>query len=417
MRALLPFTKYHGLGNDFVLIDARELVFDPSLAPLLANWSSVVKELAPRLCDRHHGVGGDGVILAMPIYGASETEPFDSKSLVKAGKKTTGEFPSRHTSSAGENQGAAFLATQYRQAITALTAEYPQVDSCELSWVYTNSDGSNAVMCGNGLRCLALWARLRGGVDAKQFSIATAKGAIAVDFSSDKRITVDIGEPILEADGVPVVGQKQSETNPVIKVEIPVGDAKATAVAVGMGNPHCVIFEETVWSGWKNALEPGAEAGFEAVQKAKSKSGSDQLVIQKIKHPDHLDGGDQQNLAAMAQAIQKNSVFPNSANVEFVQIVDRDFVRCYVYERGCGFTLACASGAAAVVVAGVLTDVLNRTASVQLPGGVLEISFVESDNRVRITGPAAEIFSGVFKLEHLPSLELGSESKAEANCK
>ena len=405
MRALLPFTKYHGLGNDFVLIDARELVFDPSLAPLLANWAQVVAELAPRICDRHHGVGADGVILAMPIYGASEIEQFDSQIRSKTGKKTTGEFPSRHTSaSASPDGGAAFLAKEYRRAVTSLTADYPQVDSCELSWVYTNSDGSNAVMCGNGLRCLALWARLRGGVEEKSFKIATAKGAIAVEFVSDKKITVDVGEPILDAEHIPCVSENSDKA---IKLDLAVGTNQISAIAVGMGNPHCVIFDETVWSGWSRALETTGSRP----------SNSSRDSSAKLKQPDHLDGGDQQNLAAIAQSIQNNPSFPASANVEFVQIVDRNFVRCYVYERGCGFTLACASGAAAVVVAGALTDVLDRTAIVQLPGGALEISFAESTNHVQITGPAAEIFSGVFKLEHLPSLELGSESKAEANCK
>lgn len=403
MRALLPFTKYHGLGNDFVLIDARELVFDPSLAPLLANWSKVISQLAPGICDRHHGIGADGVILAMPIYGASDIEKFDSQPGIK-GKKTTGEFPSRHTSTSasGEVSGAAFLAKQYRQAVTNLTASYRQVDSCELSWVYTNSDGSNAVMCGNGLRCLALWARLRGGVDQNKFNIATAKGAIGVQFSGEQQITVDLGEPVLEAASVPVVGKKEDK---VVTLELAAGKSKVTAIAVGMGNPHCVIFDETVWSGWSSAL-----------QSLESSSSSTSSGF-KLKLPDHLEGSDHQALEAVAQSIQKNPAFPASANVEFVQIVARDQVRCYVYERGCGFTLACASGAAAVVVAGVLTGVLDRTTNVELPGGTLEVSYAESDNCIRITGPAREIFSGVFKLEHLPSLELGSESKAEANCK
>ncbi|MDZ4837922.1 MAG: diaminopimelate epimerase [Candidatus Melainabacteria bacterium] len=413
MRALLPFTKYHGLGNDFVLIDARELVFDPSLAPLLADWSNVVSRLAPQICDRHHGVGADGVILAMPIYGAAEIEPFDPQARAKTGKKTTGEFPSRCTSPSVSGEGAAFLAKQYRQAVAALTADYPQVDSCELSWVYTNSDGSNAVMCGNGLRCLALWARLRGGVDTRAFKIATAKGAIEVLFDSDQRITVDVGEPILEAAKVPVSGQQLSDVQKLIHVDLSVGSKKVNALAVGMGNPHCVIFDEKFWSGWSNALESSESSASTSASTSASKS----VALPKLKHPELLDGADLHELTALAQSIQNNPAFPASANVEFVQIVSRDLVRCYVYERGCGFTLACASGAAAVVVAGVLTNQLDRTATVQLPGGALEISFVQSNNRVEITGPAAEIFSGVFKLEHLPSLELGSESKAEANCK
>lgn len=398
MRALLPFTKYHGLGNDFVLIDARELVFDPALAPLLANWKTVVQELAPRLCDRHHGVGADGIILAMPLYGATETEPFESQ-FKNRGKKSIGEFPARHNSStATEASGAAFLATEYRKAVTSLTGDYPQVDSCELSWVYTNSDGSNAVMCGNGLRCLALWARLRGGVEDKEFKIATAKGAVAVQISSDKRICVDVGQPILDADRIPV-RQSNASASGLIKLDLAIAGGNIPIIAVGMGNPHGVIFDDSVWNGWDSAVQsPG-------------------MSDERLREPDHLEGVSRQELVAIAQFVQNNPAFPQGVNVEFVQVVSRDLVRCYVYERGCGFTLACASGAAAVVVAGVLANLLERTTTVQLPGGTLEISFTEPDDRVRITGPASEIFSGVFKLEHLTGLELCSDSKAEANCK
>lgn len=402
MRVLLPFTKYHGLGNDFVLIDARELVFDPGLAPLLFNWSRVVKELAPRICNRHYGVGADGIILAMPLYSDSETEPFEPQArAMRGGKKLSGEFPSRHTSPSGavEPPGGPYFATQYRNAVASLTSDYPQVDTCELSWVYTNSDGSNAVMCGNGLRCLALWARLRGGVQKKEFKIATAKGAIEVQFSNEKRICVDVGEPVLEAENIPAVGSMPIDSS-VIEVSIDAGgNQKITVVAVGMGNPHGVIFDEKVWDGWTNAVE------LEGTQK------------ENLKDPDLLDGDARQFLTTLAQSIQNNPGFPQGVNVEFVQTVSRDNVRCYVFERGCGFTLACASGAAAVVVAGVLKGLLDRTASVRLPGGVLEISFSEADGHIRITGPAQEIFSGVFKLEHLTDIELGSESKAEANCK
>lgn len=402
MRALLPFTKYHGLGNDFVLIDARELVFDPALAPLLANWSAVVKELAPRLCDRHYGIGADGVILAMPIYGAADTEPFEPQSRAR-GRKATGEFPARHTpSSASENQGAAFLANVYRKAVAALTADYPQVDSCELSWVYTNSDGSNAVMCGNGLRCLALWARLRGGVEDSRFKISTFKGAIPIQLSSEKQIRVDVGQPVLEGKQIPVAATSAGANQAIVlnlDVETEAGTAAARVVAVGMGNPHGVIFDESIWTGWSGAVD------WLGTSK------------ERLKEPDHLDGSARQKLVTMAHSVQNNPAFPEGVNVEFCQVVSRNFVRCYVYERGCGFTLACASGAAAVVVAGVLTGKLDRTAKVQLPGGVLEISFDETDSRVQITGPASEIFSGVFKLEHLSTLELCSDSKAEANCK
>ncbi len=394
MRALLPFTKYHGLGNDFVLIDARELVSDPALAPLLANWSDLVRELAPRLCDRHVGIGADGVILALPIYGASELEPFETQ-VRSRGRKSSGEFPARHgTQMEG---GASFVASQYRQAVAALTSRYPAEQQCELSWVFTNSDGSDAAMCGNGLRCLALWARLRGGVSQSKFSILTSRGPVSISFGADRRILVDVGEPILAAASIPALPDSVAEG--YIKFDIAVGEATTRVVAIGMGNPHGVIFDTGVWTGWASATQQD------------SKSGSVQL-----KHPDKLDGAAKEALTSIALQIQNSASFPEGVNVEFVQVVSPELVRCYVYERGCGFTLACASGASAVVVAGVLEGVLSREVTVQLPGGPLEINY-RDDNHILISGSATEVFSGVFKLEQLTSLEIGSQSTAEANCK
>ncbi len=394
MRALLPFTKYHGLGNDFVLIDARELVYDPALAPLLANWPRVIKELAPRLCDRHFGVGADGVILAMPIYGASEVEPFETQ-VKSRGRKASGEFPVRHGTAV--EGGASFLASQYRQAVTALTSTYPQVDACELSWVFTNSDGTNAAMCGNGLRCLALWARLRGGVGQPNFCISTAGGAVSITFGAERRISVDVKEPILDAGAIPALPDTVAEG--YIKFDIALGDVQTNVVAVGMGNPHGVIFDTRVWSGWTSATEVDGRSGSV-----------------KLKEPERLDGTAREALTVLAHQVQNSPSFPEGVNVEFVQVVSPELVRCYVYERGCGFTLACASGAAAVVVAGVLEGLLSRDVTVQLPGGPLQINF-RDDNHVLIVGSAAEVFSGVFRLEHLTSLEIGSQSTAEANCK
>lgn len=429
-KTLLPFTKYHGLGNDFILVDARELVFNPGLAPLLKDWSQVVKLLAPYLCNRHYGIGADGVILAMPLYGPSDTAVFEQASQgdssderttgekrwlesEKRGKRLSGEFPSRH-SGPSDAQSASFHSGEYREAVSLLTNEYPQVDACQLSWVYTNSDGTNANMCGNGLRCLALWARLRGGVRDNAFKIATAKGAVEVTFTTGGRsISVDVGEPILPAEHIPIdfkamgkgiLAEAEMTANAPhshAKIKLKLNDGKFDAAAVSMSNPHCVILDEKVWDGWENAQA--------------DRSGAHQS---SLKEPDQLEGKFKEILERLALTIQKDPAFPESANVEFVRIVSKTVAQCYVYERGCGFTLACASGAAAVVVASVLEKKLERKAIVELPGGPLEIDWSAADNRIRISGPALEVYSGVFKLDCMSEHASDSQSRqAEANCK
>ncbi len=302
MQYAVPFVKLHGLGNDFVIVHERDLVAAASDLGVHEENLAYTSALAAAICDRHFGIGADGLILA-------------------------------------------------RETL---------VEGCALGWLYINSDGSRAEMCGNGLRCLAFYAVRLGLAPASSFSVDTAIGAVPVVFESADRITTDLGEPILEPGLVPVA-QIENSNGMVVAQELKTKSADYKATCVSMGNPHCVIFESEL----RNSTQLLREA---------------------------LD-------------IQASPVFPAGVNVEFVTSNRPDHARVYVVERGCGPTLACATGAAAVLVAGVLERRLNRTATIELPGGALQVSWSASDNRVRIQGPATVAFEGVFDLKRYFKIE------------
>lgn len=291
----LPFSKMQGLGNDFVVVSEQDLMAGRIGQGIVRNAEKEFARLAKALCNRHFGVGADGLIVV---------------------------------------QG-------------------PQLDGCDFGWTYINNDGSPSDMCGNGLRCVALWALDRGIVDSRRFTVSTAKGPVPVVFQDLDHITVDLGEPILRSDVIPVSGASRDK---VVKETIEIAEHKLLVTCVSMGNPHCVIFEPKL-----NPLE----------------------------------------YDKFAPQIQQLPFFPEGVNVEFVVTESPKAARVFVWERGCGPTLACASGAAAVAVAGVLEGRLARRTRIDLPGGSLEAEWSEDDNRVRITGPARESYRGSVDLSFI----------------
>ena len=278
----MKFTKWQGCGNDFVLLDCREQ--EP------ADYSA----LAVAMCDRHYGIGADGIIAVLPS----------------------------------------------------------QLPNVPLRMRIFNTDGSEAEMCGNGIRCFARLAYEQGMVQEPEFRVETGAGVlvphVVVEDGQVTGVRVDMGEPILAGDDIPVTGFGQ---NRVIDEPLMVNGQEYRMTCVSMGNPHCVIFVED------------AEA----------------FPIYEL-----------------GSQFEHSERFPRKTNTEFVQVLDRSHVRMRVWERGAAVTLACGTGACATTVAGILNDKVDRKVEVQLDGGKLTVEWA-TNNHVFMTGPAVQVFAGVWQ--------------------
>lgn len=213
-------------------------------------------------------------------------------------------------------------------------------DCADIGWKFFNSDGSIAQMCGNGIRCFAKFVKNHNIIDKNSFSIETLAGVKFVEILDNGNVVVNMGEPVFEASKIPI------NSNTPQDFEI----LGYNAFAVSMGNPHCVIYTD---------------------------EDSKELALHK--------GSD----------IELNPIFPEKTNVEFVNIISNNRIKMNVWERGCGITLACGTGACASVVAGVKKGLINSVCDVVLPGGVLNIDYKE-DNCVYMQGSAKHVFSGIY---------------------
>ena len=248
-----------------------------------------VPELARRMSDRHFGVGGDGLILVCPSQTAD---------------------------------------AQMRMY---------------------NADGSEAEMCGNGIRCVAKLVYEHGISKKESMNIETEAGLLSVDLVVDRgqveAVRVNMGTPVLEASRIPTTFVGDT----IIELPMNIANRSMRVTCVSMGNPHCVVFVENADDEWVLGVGP-------------------QLEI--------------------------DSHFPARVNVEFVERLSRTEMRQRTWERGSGETLACGTGASAVCVAGVLTGRTDRSVIIHLVGGDLDVEWCESDNHVYMTGPAEEVFRG-----------------------
>ncbi|XP_043695197.1 diaminopimelate epimerase, chloroplastic-like isoform X1 [Telopea speciosissima] len=285
----LYFVKYHGLGNDFILVDNRDSM-EPKVTP----------EQAVKLCDRNFGIGADGVIFAMP-----------------------------------------------------------GINGTDYSMRIFNSDGSEPEMCGNGVRCFARFIAELDNIKGKHsFSVHTGAGLIVPEIQDGGKVRVDMGQPILNPSDVPTK-LLANKDQAVIKSELKVDGLTWNVTCVSMGNPHCVTF------GTKE---------------------NQNLQIDEL------------NLAEIGPKFEHHGMFPARTNTEFVQVFSRSHLKMRVWERGAGATLACGTGACAVVVAAVLEGRSERSCTVDLPGGPLEIQWSKEDNHVYMTGPAEVVFYGSVPL-------------------
>ena len=212
-----------------------------------------------------------------------------------------------------------------------------------------NADGSESEMCGNGLRCVAKFVHDHGIARKSRLALETGRGVLTVDLEiadgKARRATIDMGEPILEAEKIPTT----LPGNPPRETPITVLGEAFEVTCVSMGNPHAVIFVDEI---------------------------TDRHVLQ------------------IGPKIEYHPSFPRRVNVEFVKVNGRTDADMRVWERGSGETLACGTGACGVAVAGVLTGRFDRKVRIHLLGGDLDIEWSAKDNRVYLTGPAEEVFSG-----------------------
>ncbi|HWP21920.1 MAG TPA: diaminopimelate epimerase [Candidatus Cryosericum sp.] len=274
----MRFTKVHGLGNDFILLDGRKETLD-------------YNALAVRLCHRQTGIGADGLLILL-----------ESK-------------------------------------------------TADLRMRIINADGSEAEMCGNGIRCFAKYAFECGIVNKTEFSVETLAGVmrpkLTVNGGVVTGVTVDMGEPFLQCEEIPVAG-----TGTCIDREIVINGEPLRYTSVLVGVPHTTIFvDDPTDKKWMN----------------------------------------------MGWDIEHASVFPKRTNVDFAHVVNDHTVILRTFERGCGPTLACGTGACGTAVACALNGKTTRSVDVNIALGTLHIDWAE-DNHVYMTGPAEIVFEGEIKL-------------------
>ncbi len=275
----IKVTKMQGCGNDFVIVDYEEFL------KLGLSFSDAAK----KLCDRHFGVGADGLII-----------------------------PNLNT------------------------------DDTDIGWFFYNSDGSTAQMCGNGMRCFAKYVFDKKLVDKDEFTVKTLAGIMTPKILEDGTVRVNMSKPILDTEKIPFL------PNSNLNYKISVKNMIFEGNAVSMGNPHFVIF-----------VSPD----------------DDTMALAKEYGP----------------LIELGAEFPEKTNVEFVKIKSYKKIELSVWERGCGITLACGTGACASVVAGVLNGYLENCVDVELPGGKVNVVWNGTPNNpngdVFLTGPADYVFT------------------------
>ena len=264
------FEKWQGCGNDFIIINS------------IHNKKIESAEKIIKMCDRHFGIGADGVIYVLP------SEVADVRMRI------------------------------------------------------FNADGSEPEMCGNGIRCFTKYLL---GEKSDMLTVETGAGVLRVQLEK-KLVTVDMGEPILEAEKIPVTSAKEK----VIAEPLDVDGETYKITCVSMGNPHCVVFVDD---------------------------------LSKI------------NLEKIGTKFEHHKIFPHRTNTEFAEIISRNEIKMRVWERGSGITLACGTGTCATVVAANLNNLADKIATVHLDGGDLKIEW-GADNHIYMTGAAEKVFDGIF---------------------
>lgn len=223
-------------------------------------------------------------------------------------------------------------------------------DTCDFKMKMYNADGSEAQMCGNGIRCVGKFVYDKGLTNKTNITVETLAGVkvLQLNIKNGKveTVKVDMGEPILEAIKIPVIAD---EKEVVKNLKITALDKEFKFTCVSMGNPHAITIIEDV---------------------------------------------DSFNVEKYGSILEIDRHFPEKANIEFIQIIDRNTVKMRVWERGSGETFACGTGACATTVACILNGFIEDEVTVKLLGGDLNIKWNKEDNHIYMTGPATTVFEG-----------------------
>jgi len=268
----------HGLGNDFVVIDA------------INQAISLSEQQIRKLADRNFGIGFDQLLMV----------------------------------------------------------DKPMTANADFKYRIFNADGSEVAQCGNGARCFARFVRDKGLTDKDEVVVDTDSGQLVLRFDGEGLITVNMGIPRHAPQQIPLLADAEA-----VSYVAPLSSGEVKFSAVSMGNPHAVILVDDVNSA------PVAVVGAE---------------------------------------MESHPLFPQRANIGFMQIINRQQVKLRVYERGAAETLACGSGACAAVVAGIELGLLDQLVQVSLPGGDLKINWQGRGQPVLMTGPAVSVYEGQINL-------------------
>lgn len=226
-------------------------------------------------------------------------------------------------------------------------------ETCDFRMQMFNSDGSEAEMCGNASRCVGKFVYDNGLTSKKEITLETLAGTKYITLldgdAKSRKITVDMGEPILDPQLIPV----NVDSKPVINYPLDIDGKIWKVTCVSMGNPHAVTFTKDI---------------------------------------DKLD------LPVLGPKFEKNPIFPRKTNTEFIEVIDDNNLNMRVWERGAGETLACGTGACAAAVAASLNGLTDRKVTIHLLGGDLNIEWRESNNHVYMTGEAVTVFEGTLKI-------------------
>ena len=229
-----------------------------------------------------------------------------------------------------------------------LLVEAPGSPDVDFNYRIFNSDGAEVEQCGNGARCFAKFVRDRKLCARNPIRVSTACGNIEIAIGKDNSYSVDMGPPIFEPSEIPLALDIQQDS-----YSVTIDGLEVAFSALSMGNPHAVISVSDV-----------ASASVE-------------------------------NLGAI---METHGVFPNKANVGFMEIVSESEINLRVFERGVGETLACGTGACAAAVAGIRAGDLNSPVKVNLPGGSLAIDWPDTNSSVILSGPAKTVFHGQIRI-------------------